>query len=516
VIANVMDGADTQDDRPGLPDANHVFNANMFTPPDGDPPRMQMYLFPSIPIAGIPATTGGDDGSVVYHEYTHGLSNRLVTFADGVGALNSAQSGAMGEAWSDFYAMDFLVSQGFEADTADADVIVGRYVGGGRNLIRSEPIDCPVGASASECPGSGGTGPGGYTYGDFGHIEAGPEVHADGEIWGQTLWDIRRALGSDLTLALVTRGMELSPPEPSFLDMRNAILQADQVAFGGSHTDRLWELFAARGMGFFAIATDGSDVEPVEDFSLPPTCPGDCGTLTGTVVDGRTGERVSGLTVAVAGHASGFLGDLADPTNRRGAFRIPDVPFHEYVVTVRSDVHEPFARPVVVDGDEELTIRLNRDWAALEGGARLVGFTGPDYSPACGPGFAWDASFATGWGSDHPDFDGGSGTTGPRTNTVRLPRPIDVSRFGFVANGTCGDGPEAAVRAFEIQTRSQGGRWRTAYRRTGSLELGVLHPLRPRRGSGEEVRFVRLIMLDNYGDPQFMDVLELSVRGVPA
>lgn len=516
VVANVMDGADTRRGRPGLPDSAHVFNANMFTPPDGERPLMQMYLFPSIPSAGIPSTNGGDDGGIVYHEYTHGLSNRLVTFPDGSGAVNSAQAAAMGEAWSDFYAMDFLVSQGFQADSPTAaDVIIGYYSGGGLpNFIRSEAIDCRVAADEPNCPGGIDTGPGGYTYGDFGHIFFGPEVHADGEIWVQTLWDVRTALGSDATLALVTRAMELSPPEPSFLDMRNAILQADLVAFGGAHTTQLWSLFAQRGMGFFATAIDGNDIQPEQDFSVPPVCPESCGTITGEVVDTATGLPVDGVTVGIAGHASGLFGDLSDITGADGRYTIEDVPFHDYVLTVESDIHEPVAVDVNVDGDEIVPIDVTRDWASLAGGARLKKFTGPDYTPACGPRFAWDASLSTGWGSDHPDFDG-SGTTGPRINVVRLPEAIDITGFGFATAGTCGDGPEAAVRVFEIQTKKPGGSWVRAYRRSGPLPLGEMNTLLPQRGSKRNVVLVKLIMLDNYGDPLFMDMLELSVRGTP-
>ena len=88
------------------------------------------------------------------------------------------------------------------------------------------------------------------TYGDFGKIAGGPEVHADGEIWLETLWDLRNALGSTETERLVTRAMELSPPSPSFLDMRNAIVQADEVANGGANSDTIWKTFAHRGMGY--------------------------------------------------------------------------------------------------------------------------------------------------------------------------------------------------------------------------------------------------------------------------
>ena len=158
---------------------------------------------------------------------------------------------------------------------------------------------------------------------------------------------------------------------------------------------------------------------------------------------------------------------------------------------------------------------FTRDWASLGGGATLKTFTGPDYSPSCGPDFAWDASLSTGWGSDAPDVDS-SGSRGPRSNVVKLPRAIDISTFGFATAGTCGDGSEAAVKAFEIQTRTKNGAWETAYERSKKLELGVMHTLKPNKGTRKNVRYVRLVMKKNGGDPLFMDVLELSVRGVPA
>ena len=105
----------TDDGAASGPDSGHVNNANMFTPPDGSSPVMQMYLWrPS----KFRTMNGGDDASIVYHEYTHGLSSRLVTDASGRGALNSPEAGAMGEGWSDWYAKDFLVSQFPALDTA--------------------------------------------------------------------------------------------------------------------------------------------------------------------------------------------------------------------------------------------------------------------------------------------------------------------------------------------------------------------------------------------------------------
>ena len=48
-----------------------------------------------------------------------------------------------------------------------------------------------MGGASPKCPGRAAAGPGGYTYGDYGKIAGAPEVHGDGEIWVETLWDRR-------------------------------------------------------------------------------------------------------------------------------------------------------------------------------------------------------------------------------------------------------------------------------------------------------------------------------------
>jgi hypothetical protein len=82
-------------------DGSGTDNANFGTPADGSHPRMQMFLFTAL------LRDGDLDGDVVFHEHTHGLSNRLVggpnnTSCLGVGLVGEA--GGMGEGWSDWYA----------------------------------------------------------------------------------------------------------------------------------------------------------------------------------------------------------------------------------------------------------------------------------------------------------------------------------------------------------------------------------------------------------------------------
>ena len=417
VQGHLLDGANTAN---GFPDGGHVNNANFTTAVDGEPGVMQMYLQrAAVWGPNIPSGDSGNEAETVYHEFAHGLSNRLVTTPDGIPSLNAQQSGSMGEGWSDWYAIDFVDNHGWFEDTpADGDAIAFRYSGGDEVSFRSAAVDCPVGVTGVEnCPkfAAPGVGPGGYTYADFGRIAGGPEVHADGEIWVQTLWEMRELLGSAVTESIVTRGMELSPPEPSFLDMRNAILQADEVVFAGAHEDALWTLFAERGMGYYAAASDGSDVHPVADFATPPDCAVDpCGTVSGNITDSVSGAPLSGVHVGIAGHMSDLGSDLGDVTDASGAFAIANVPFHTYTkfVVDQTGYEQATITNLKVDGDETVDRAITRDWAALEGGATLVKASPPDYTDyGCGPSGAFDLSLGTGWGSDSP---------GPRHVVVKL------------------------------------------------------------------------------------------------
>jgi hypothetical protein len=420
----------------------------------------------------------------------------------------------MGEGWSDWYAEDFLNNLGFKPDTATVgDVIMGQITFAG--LLRSQAVDCPVGASAAACHQAGSqAGPGGYTYGDFGDVAGFPEVHADGEIWLETLWQIRQTLGASIAESLVTRGMELSPPSPSYLDMRNAIIQADLVNFGGANETALWTIFAQRGMGYFAVSTSDS-FNPIEDFSAPPDCTtSGCATISGKVRDKVTGKPVAGVHVSVPGLDSGFASDLADTTNASGNFSIANVPFHTYPVLLFSGGgYEPAAAlNLPVTQDLTLNAKMVRDWASIEGGARVGKFTPPDYGPfGCGPEQLLDLNLGTGWGSDAVDSTSGSHITGPRKLVIKLPKVVDITTFAVASTGACGDGPEAGVKRFKVETKTVGGRWITAFVGTATNN-GNLKVFTPRHGKAN-VRSVRFTMLSNYGDPLFMDVMEFSVRG---
>src|SRR2546423_12811868 len=113
----------------------------------------------------------------------------------------------------------------------------------------------------------------------------------------ETLWDVRTALGPRRAESLVTRAMELSPANPSFLDMRNAILMADQVISKGSANAKIWKGLAARAMGWFAGAADGAATPPGGAFPRPPAPGTPTGSPPGLVTDQDPGMPTQGATV---------------------------------------------------------------------------------------------------------------------------------------------------------------------------------------------------------------------------
>ncbi|HEY6933266.1 MAG TPA: M36 family metallopeptidase [Marmoricola sp.] len=530
VVVNTLDGAATAQ---GLPDANHIDNANFSTPPDGTPPLMQMYLFhaPGLSDANEPfvPTSGAQEADIVYHEYTHGLSSRLVVDSSGVEALDALQSGAMGEAWSDWYAFDYLVAHKLQPDTSKAgDVLVGKYVAHNAPLIRYQGLDCPVGSTSPRCPGTPGAGRGGFTYGDFGKIAGAPEVHADGEIWGETLWDLRRAIGSHDAELLVTRGMELSVPQPSYLDMRNAILQADVVAKTHHHM-AIWRVFAHRGMGWFAGSLGANDPAPTEDFHLPPPPAAPHGRVTGTVTDRFTRKPIAGAVVAIAGHRAGVVGRYKAVTDTAGHYRIKGVVAGAYPkLTLVAPGYERLIAPVRVKrGRTVHNFRARRDWSARKKGARVTNFNGPDYRQfGCGPGAALDQSQGRGWSTTTGADTNPTGTIVPKFMVVRLPRAVNVTSFAVNPSNTCGDPGSSSTGDFRIETSTDGSSYSTAAKGTfTAADRAKLVSVRP-TGATSGVRYVKFWILGPqvpnfpancpngpYGGCQFTDLTELEVFG---
>jgi hypothetical protein len=439
----------------------------------------------------------------------------------------------MGEAWSDWYAMDYLVARGLQPDRAGtADVVLFQYDGEGVKFDRTEPIDCKVGSTSDPLCTGGRTGhTGGYTYADYGKVSGSPEVHADGEIWAQTLWDLRDSLGSTKSESLVTRAMELSPANPSFLDERNAILTADTALDNGRDRAAIWKVFAARGMGYYAGALGGDDSAPGADFSTPPSG-STTGSIIGTVTDQDTGKPVPGITVTLAFQGGGGSANPSAVTGADGRYRLGPVPVGSYPkLAVSGSGYDPVTSSVTVtrtDTTKDFAVR--RDYASASGGASIASFNGPDYGPSCGPAQAIDNSQTTGWGSTTGD-DAGTATNVfvPKYVVVDLHQTVNISQLAVDPSATCGDGGSASTGKYRIDVSTDGTTFTTvAQGEFTATDRGTLNPVTP-TGAPGGVRYVKFWILGNqtpsfatscpggsYSGCSYTDLSEIEVYGQPA
>jgi len=262
-------------------------NANQITPPDGQAPITNMYVWQ--PIAGAfyaPCVDGDFDMSVVGHEYTHAISNRMVAGPNT--GLSGSHGGAMGESWSDLDAMEILNEYGFVPLADENPFAVGAYVTGDKQAgirnygMNASPLNFSnIGydfvCNAATCPLL-------------------TQVHADGEIWSATNFAIRQALiarygagtpalqaecadglvapgdcpGNRRWIQLVFDAFLLLPTgTPTMLDARDAMLAADLIRFGGANQDLLWNTFASRGFGQNAASSGSNDADAVPGFESP-------------------------------------------------------------------------------------------------------------------------------------------------------------------------------------------------------------------------------------------------------
>jgi hypothetical protein len=263
-------------------------NANFATPPDGSRPRMQMFLFT---INGGAQEDGDFDPGVIYHEYAHGLSNRLVGGGSG-GCLGGIQSGGMGEGWGDFLGASFL-----------NDPVVGAYVTGNATVgIRR--------ASMANSP---------FTYAN---IKDGTmtEVHNAGEIWAAALWDARNGVGgvggvgAATIERLVVQGMKNTPCLPTMLQARDGIIAADQQINGGANRCALFAAFANRQMGVGASSTTHNSTSTIVlSTAVPPECEGGGGgTVTRDLVSADVPKSIPDNTATGASSVIDVPAGLSD------------------------------------------------------------------------------------------------------------------------------------------------------------------------------------------------------------
>jgi extracellular elastinolytic metalloproteinase len=443
-------------------------NANQITLNDGIPGITNMYLWQ--PIAGgfyAPCVDGDYDMSVIAHEYTHAISNRMAGGPDA--NLTGTQGRAMGESWSDLAAIEYLNAYGLVPTNDENRFTVGAYVTGnkvrgirnynmsmsplnysnvGYDFVCNAPI---VGPPIEEnCP------------------DGRTQVHADGEIWSAVNFDIRQALiqkyngnfpasnasrqracangqypasscpGNRRWIQIMFDAWLLMPGSVSMLDARDAYLAADMLRFNGANQTQLWRAFARRGFGADATTTGASDVDPVPSFRSPLEASRNIRFRVRAADEGNVAINSAKVYV---GHYEAGSTPIADTIP--GGSLTDTARFvagtYEFLVVAPGYGHVRFSRSISGSGNETIDVRMSTNRASIHKGAVALG-TGSNVNNL------FDDSEATNWTGNAPvnaqlvtvDLQG-SVQNVKRVNVSAMLNPESGGRF-------------RALRRFEIWT----------------------------------------------------------------
>jgi extracellular elastinolytic metalloproteinase len=187
-----------------------------------------------------PMKDGDLDSDVVFHEYGHGLTWRMI------GQMSGDVAGGIGEGMSD--TLSIIINN---------DPVVGEYAFSDPAGIRSHSYE-------------------GYnrTYADIPFTE----VHDTGELYGAIMWDLWKryqtaGLGQSDILFDLVQGMNFTPAKPSFEEMRQGILDGLVANGHDGRSCMVWNAFATYGVGVGSSATvNGGGATVNESFAVPPGC----------------------------------------------------------------------------------------------------------------------------------------------------------------------------------------------------------------------------------------------------
>jgi hypothetical protein len=157
---------------------------------------------------------------VILHEYGHAIQDAEVP---GWGVTE--EGGAMGEGFGDYWAGD---------QTYDATVAAGAdpaCIADWDSMSYSPPPACLRRLDGTK------------HYPEDMEFE----VHADGEMWSATLWQIRLAVGQAVADRDILESHFLLSPTADFADGANALIEADRALYGGAHVDVIRGAMHARG-----------------------------------------------------------------------------------------------------------------------------------------------------------------------------------------------------------------------------------------------------------------------------
>jgi extracellular elastinolytic metalloproteinase len=260
-------------------DGEGTNNANFGTPPDGQRPRMQMFVWD----APTPDRDGDFDNGIIAHEYGHGISNRLVGGPSNTSCLGNSQQA--GEGLSDWWSLYY--TQQNDTSTTGRIRGIGTYAlnqpvtGQG---IRQDYYDGDPAVNPEPFENT-------WTYES---INGAAVPHGVGSRWAQAYWQVSWALidehgynpdidaftataadaGNIRAMYYIIEGLKNTSCSPTFTNIRDGILQAAAAAqpYNGADVCLIWGAFAEYGLGANAVSGGSSSTSPTNGFNIPNAC----------------------------------------------------------------------------------------------------------------------------------------------------------------------------------------------------------------------------------------------------
>ncbi|KAF6816061.1 elastinolytic metalloproteinase mep [Colletotrichum sojae] len=241
-------------------------------PADGRSPKLTMGgRWP-----GNPVRDSAFDATVLLHEYTHGVNQRLVGGPASAGCLSGMVGLSIDEGYADFLPTLLRVKEG---DTRATDYTIADWSTGQAIGLRSHYVS----TSLETTP---------LTFGSLNNL-----VNTGGfdlaTVWAATLYDVFWNMADEhgigdvnavvlddqgvpkgaryLLLKLILDGNALVPCNPHHLQVRDGLLEADRVLTGGANRCAIWKGFARRGFGEDAVVGSGTRGR-VNGFAVPSDC----------------------------------------------------------------------------------------------------------------------------------------------------------------------------------------------------------------------------------------------------
>lgn len=158
-----------------------------------------------------------EDAEVIWHEYGHAIQDDIVP-----GFGETIEAGSIGEGFGDYWAvtMSVPVSKGFNLPCV-MDWDSTSYTSTEPHCLRRTD----TGKTTDDIVG---------------------EVHDDGEIWSNALWDIHQALGRTKANKVILEATFFYDPDTSFASAAQDTVQAARLLYGKAAAQQVTDAFKAR------------------------------------------------------------------------------------------------------------------------------------------------------------------------------------------------------------------------------------------------------------------------------